>query len=177
MSIWDRLFSKKKVSEVSSLLKEIPLFAELSSYELSLLEQIVHQRSYGSGEAVFRDGDPGVGFYIVKEGRINILSSKPEMILTELADGDFFGEIAILNDLPRSATARAKAPTSILAFFKADLFQLMRDNPKLGFSIISALSRIVGDRLVAANELNDSLRSRLANFESGESPSASTIGI
>ena len=164
-------------SEVSNLLKGIPLFAGLSRRELEIVERIAHERSYGPRETIFNEGDPGVGFYVIRKGQVCIVTENPETLLGELSEGDFFGEIAILNDMPRSASARAKTPCSILAFFKSDLFRTMNDNPHMGMSILSALSRIAGDRLVRANGQIEAYRERIAVLESDSQDDNPTIGI
>ena len=177
-SVLGRIFRRRETSAVAQLLKELPLFSDLTRRELEKVERIAHERSYGPGEAIFHKGDPGVGLYVIRKGTICIVSDQPETILGELSDGDFFGEIAILNETPRSATARAKTACSILAFFKSDLFRIMEDDPALGMRVMSALSRIAGDRLVRANGTIEQLRTRVAALEAGDGESQSpTVGI
>ncbi len=172
------LFRGSRLSEVGTLLKSIPIFEDLTSRELSIVERIAHRRSYGQGEAIFHEGDPGVGIYVVQEGEICILSENPNTVLGELSSGEFFGEIAILNETPRSATARAKTTSVVLAFFKEDLFQIIRDNPRMGVKILSSLASLAGRRLIVANGQIEAYRRRIVQLEntSGK-PGGSTIGI
>src|SRR6187401_1589346 len=107
--IWANIFrlGTRKVSLIENL-ENIPLFRDLTAKELRILEKVVHVRTYGAGDSVFVETEPGAGMYIIRTGRVDIvLNYKKEtpIVLAELASGDFFGEMALLGDNSRSATA------------------------------------------------------------------------
>jgi CRP-like cAMP-binding protein len=90
--------------------------------------------------------------YVIVRGRISIQSEPTGAELVELRDGDFFGEIALLNEVIRTATARAKTDCTLLSLFQPDLIGLLERSPRMGVKILQALARLVGVRLVEVSE-------------------------
>jgi CRP-like cAMP-binding protein len=86
------------------------------------------------------------------EGCVEIVCEPERHTLAELSEGDFFGELALLDDSPRSATAVAQTPCRILCFFKPELLDLIERNPKLGSKILFKLAWTIGERLKKTNE-------------------------
>lgn len=165
-SFWANIFKKKNQKEetVSDILKKIPVFAGLSGKELRLLEQILHRRLYKGGELIFRQGDAGVGMYIIEKGKVAIRLEPAGQIVAELESGEFFGELALLDDSPRSASAVAETDCRMLGFFQPDLFGLIERNPRMGVKIVLKLAGIIGERLKAANVENQELRQKLNEY-------------
>jgi len=133
-------------------LRSIPIFSELGRRELAAVERILHKREYSSGEVIFRQDEPGLGMYIIESGRVSILTDDSLNNMTELGDGEFFGELPLLDGGSRSATAVAKTSTRIFGFFQPDLFGLIERDPRLGVKIVLSLAAIIGMRLRAVNE-------------------------
>jgi CRP-like cAMP-binding protein len=151
-AIWKNLFAVDKVKKGSTedLLSKVPAFSELTTKELKEVAAIVHKREYRSNEPVFAQGDPGLGMYIIQNGEVAItISGKDgsERELVALGDGDFFGEIALLDESPRSANARCKTDCLLIGFFRPDLFELIEKKASLGLKIILKLAEIVAQRL------------------------------
>ncbi len=134
------------------ILKNVPIFADLNNRELSSVVRILHEREYKPGEIIFREDEPGMGMYIIEAGKVSIYIESGQMQLSELGDGDFFGEVALLDDAPRSATAIAKSDCRIFGFFQPDLFGLMERDSKLGVKIVLQVARLIGERLRKANK-------------------------
>ena len=140
-------------------LKSIPIFSDLSRRELAAVERILHRREYAEGELIFRQDEPGLGMYIILSGRVTIMSDGAPGQVSELGDGEFFGELPLLDGGPRSATAVARTSCRIYGFFQPDLFSLIARNPRLGVKIVMSLAAIIGMRLRVANErVEDLLR-------------------
>jgi CRP-like cAMP-binding protein len=124
--------------------------------------------------------------YIIAKGVVSIQSEPSGRELVELSDGGFFGEIALLNEVIRTATARAKTDCLLLSLFQPDLLGLLDRNPRLGVKILLALARLVGIRLVEVSDNLEACRRKYerlqARIESGgtgapeatESPSRSS---
>jgi CRP-like cAMP-binding protein len=151
-AIWKNIFSGLGVKKGSTeeVLRNVPAFSELNARELKEVAAIVHRREYRSGEPVFAQGDPGLGMYIIQDGEVSILLEDKEGRKRELAvltDGDFFGELGLLDESPRSATAVCRTDCLLIGFFRPDLFELIERKPGLGIKIVLKLSEIVAARL------------------------------
>ena len=148
-------------------LRSIPIFSELGRRELAAVERILHKREYSAGEVIFRQDEPGLGMYIIETGRVSILTDDALNNMTELGDGEFFGELPLLDGGSRSATAVAKTACRIFGFFQPDLFALIERDPRLGVKIVLSLAAIIGMRLRAVNERVQTLLAEGAASASG----------
>ena len=153
---WKRVFGHGNNADgggtgIAQLLSGIPIFDGLTKKEIAQVERILHRRQYVQDEIVFRQGEPGMGMYVIHSGTIAIVSEPENQQLSELHDGDFFGEVALLDESPRSATAIARNTCVMFALFQPDLFSLIEREPRLGVKILMRLARIAGDRLRRMN--------------------------
>ena len=154
------LFVKKKTpdhaeqsgAELCKVLKNMPIFQDLSRRELAAVVRILHEREYQPDEVIFHENEPGLGMYIIETGKVAIVSEAGKLQLTELGDGSFFGEVCLLDAAPRSASAVARAKCRIYGFFQPDLYGLIERNPALGIKIVLGLSRLVCERLRQTNQ-------------------------
>jgi CRP-like cAMP-binding protein len=173
-SFWGNIFRQTDEASVFTLLRDIPLFDGLSSGELSKVKTILHRREYEPDEVLFHQGNPGVGMYIIQEGTIAIIDETTGGTLAELSDGDFFGELALLNETPRSATAVAQTESVLYGLFRPDLLGLVERDPSLGVQILLRMSRVISERLVQTNntvrELREKLRKHASESELSASP-------
>lgn len=135
-------------------LKLCPIFQDLTSRELKHLCRLIYERSYQSGEYLFEKGQPGTAMFIIKSGmvKVTVPGSEGEADLATIMPEDFLGELALLDDTPRSASARAEEKTEALAFFREDLNELAETRPGIAVKIMKGLAVIIGQRLKAANE-------------------------
>ncbi len=147
------------------LLKKVPIFEKMSRRELDAIERIMYRREYRSGEVIFRQGEPGVGMYVVQHGTVSIVFEPTGQVLAELRDGDFFGEIALLNETPRSATAQAKTDCTLWGLFQPELLDLLGRDPRLGVKLLLPLAQIAGQRLIRADAQMQALRDELTQHE------------
>lgn len=162
-SLWGNIFKSrtKEDAAVLNILRKIPVFDDLNRRELAAIERILHRREYSPDEIIFREGDPGAGMYIIETGRVDIVREPDKHILAELNDGEFFGELALLDDSPRTATALVKMPCKMLCFLQPDMLDLIERNPRLGTKILLLLARTIGDRLKKSNEQIQALKEDL----------------
>jgi len=153
-SFWANIFRHQSKNETLEMIKNTPVFEKLSSRELKEIERIVHHRVYGKGENIFQEGEPGMGMYIIKSGKVKILTqvNAREEELAQIGVGDLFGELALLDESPRSATAVAMEKTELIAIFRPDFFDLMNRNTQLGLKLALKLAQMIGTRLRIANE-------------------------
>lgn len=155
--LWDNLFRlSRKEQTLTQKLKANVLFKDLSALELRLVENIVNIRNYRPSEVIFKQGDPGVGMYIISKGAIHIytetVNSKTGETesnqITTLKEGDFFGDLALVDvDNRRSASAVAAEDCTLIGFFKPDLVEISNRNPGAGVKILWRLGEVVAHRL------------------------------
>lgn len=155
--LWENIFNKNKKPEYDNLnlLEQTPLFCLLSKKEIKKVSLLIYERNYKRDEFLFKEGNPGAGMFIIKNGSIAIerKSEKGDTILlATLSPGDFVGDLALLNDSPRSASARCLLNTKVIAFFRQDLFNLIDREPILGSKILKELAIMIGERLKETNE-------------------------
>jgi len=155
--LWDPISAKNKseMSDIMQILAKMPIFSDLDSKELKEVEKIIYHRKYKKGEPIFRMGDPGLGMYIIINGAVEIVEEPENGTRTKLAElekGAFFGDMALLDEKPRSASAIAMVDSDIIGFFRPDFLDLLYRKPRMGIKILWALSRVVGERLRKTDE-------------------------
>jgi len=154
--VWAYIFkSKNDRQSLADLLSTLPIFEGLSRSQLKQIQRILHARSYVKDETVFNETEPGAGLYIIESGRVAIFKQVEDgdpIKLAEFVKGNFFGELALIEEIPRSATATALEATRLLAFPKPDLDRLIDRQPQLAVKILYNLSRLVAQRLIETNE-------------------------
>ena len=131
------------------LLRTVPIFSELSDADVTSLAQLLTRRKYAKDAVVFFENEEGDSFFMIVEGRIKVTilgDDGREVILSMLTPGDFFGEMALLDNEPRSATAIAAEESELLSLSRAD-FQSVATNR----SITGALIKVLTARLRKAN--------------------------
>ena len=170
-ALWKNVFSGKSIQDGSteSVLSRVPAFTDLTARELRGVAAIVHKREYKAGEPVFYQGDPGLGMYIIREGEVSIRIADGEgedKELAVLSDGDFFGELALLDESPRSATAMCRTDCSLIGFFRTDLFEMIEQKTDLGLKIVMRLAEILAVRLRKTDKELSKVRSQLDVFTS-----------
>jgi CRP-like cAMP-binding protein len=128
---------------IPSDLARVSLFAKLSARELESVAGQLKHRSCARSEAVFHAGDMGDSLYIIEEGVVTISITSPEgheVVLAELQSGQFFGEMALLDDEPRSADAIVKEDTKLLVLERETFQRFMHDHPGAALNLLAVLS-------------------------------------
>ncbi|MBN1307054.1 MAG: cyclic nucleotide-binding domain-containing protein [Chitinispirillaceae bacterium] len=154
-----------------ALMKELPVFDTLTNGELVQIERVLHERHYAPGEVVFNEGEPGAGLYIIKKGEISIrkkIAGGNDLQLAVIPERSFFGELALLDEMPRSASAIVVTPAILYGFSKPDLEHLLERNQRLGIKIILNLSKLVSRRLVKSNENLEQVQAELNRLKEKE---------
>jgi CRP/FNR family transcriptional regulator, cyclic AMP receptor protein len=155
--LWKDLFTAPKGPQSSPLdaLKKNILFHTLSRSELKYLSNLVYERTYLPDEPIFQQNERGLGVYVIVQGTISIRTQSPhgEIQVAELRDGNFFGELALVDpENVRTASAIAAERSVLVGFFKPDLVSLMESKPDMGVKILYQLAVVLGRRLKATTE-------------------------
>ncbi len=131
--------------------RTIILFKDLGRWDLARLVKRMMEKTYAPGDVVFQEGHLGRAFFIVAEGRVEVLRHNPvkeEMEpVAEFGPGDFFGEMVLLDELPRSATCRAVETTRLYVLYKDHFDALRAQAPRAAGIILHALARLLSARL------------------------------
>ncbi len=128
----------------SKALQSVPFFANLSQHEAEHLAGRLIIRHFSPGQVIFHHGDPGGLLYIIMGGKVKITHSTPEgheALLAILGEDDFFGELALLDDSPRSATAEAIEVTETLTLHRDEFIRYIRNNPDFSRHVLQTLAR------------------------------------
>jgi CRP/FNR family cyclic AMP-dependent transcriptional regulator len=122
-----------------------PLFTGLPRRLLARLATRFFEKVYRVGEIVFQEGDPGRALFVVVEGSVEITQamSQGDYVLRVLGPGDAFGELALIDDSPRSASARVAAQARLLILYKSDFDALMDGNARIAVVVMRNLSRLL----------------------------------
>src|SRR5579885_334317 len=140
------------VVESADLLRSIPLFEGLNEDDLQALATRVARRAFRSGEFIFRQGDAGSAMYIVAEGRVNIHLVAPaseRVSLKDIGPGEYFGELALFDDKPRSASALASSEAVLFELSRTTLSSYLERRPQAAMAIL----RTMAERLRETNTL------------------------
>lgn len=150
-TFWSNLFkAPAERTDIEEVLLSMPPFEGFNSTHLKNFMKIVHNRVYTSGEYIFFQGDPGIALYVIREGEVKIVKQSENGKETELARfsrGDFFGELALLDNDVRSASALAVKDSKLAVIFKPDLESFIDKFPKKGNRILKGLAQIIATRL------------------------------
>ena len=137
-------------------LRKVALFSELDDAQLEQLAGVVREQHYKKNTTLFHIDDPGNALFILKNGLVKITienQSGREIILRMLYPTDFFGEMSLIDDMPRSATVSTLEPSDAMLIYRDSFINLIEKNPKILLNMTVVLSR----RLRRVNELIRSL--------------------
>jgi CRP/FNR family transcriptional regulator, cyclic AMP receptor protein len=140
----------------ASFFRKFALFAELDDRELASVAAVAKPRHYAKDDVIFHAEETGDVFCLIREGRVKVTMTSPEgkeIILSTLGPGDFFGEMALLDNEPRSATVIATEPLDLVTIWRADFLQILADNFSISRKVLAEISR----RLRSASNRIESL--------------------
>lgn len=122
-------------------IRSVPLFASLGDDAAAELRNLLQVREVGSGTALFRAGDRGDSMYLIESGHVRISVSdddKREIVLADLQQGDFFGEMAIIDGKQRSAAATVSENARLAVLSRDNFLRFINDNPGVALEMLSA---------------------------------------
>lgn len=138
------------------MLKHVRLFANLPEKSLDTLEQLSVLRRYPKNTILFIEGDESTHLYIVKKGKVSASVAGDdgrEVILNYMGEGDYFGELALLDGEPRSATVRTVTPCEVIAVSRGSFQELLKTNPEFVTLVVAELTKRVRDLTDSVKDL------------------------
>lgn len=126
-----------------NLLRKIPLFADLNSEELELVKKSIEHRKYSKNNLIIFEDDVGNALFVIKTGRVKISRISPdgsEAILAILGEGDFFGELAVIDGLSRSASVTSIDDIELLMMRRDDFMEILEKIPKISITLLKELA-------------------------------------
>lgn len=137
------------VSARIDAVRGLPLFRHLSYKETVALMAIAEARTIAPGTTIVREGSEDRDMYVVSNGRVAV--ERGATVIAELGPGGVFGEMALVDDMPRSATVKAVVPTDLVVLSQTDMLGLMQRDPVLGLKVVFCLAQQLSVRLRHAN--------------------------
>ncbi len=155
LNIFNTLYDEEIVEKLG-FLKNIKLFEGIKKRQLIHVLESLQERTYLKGETIFTQGDIGRALFIVFSGKIALsrldAGAQKGDVIAEVNPGEFFGEMALLEEMPRTATATATEDTKVFMLFKIKLDSLLFARPAIGVTIAAQLAKILSARLRALLE-------------------------
>jgi uncharacterized membrane protein len=123
-------------------LRDIPLFSEMDEQEVAGIRDIMEEMKFKSGQIIIREGETGDLFYVITEGRVEIIirdAGGSDVVVHVAGPGDFFGELSMLTNEPRSARVRALEPVTTLVLERDDFFNFLREHTNAAIDVLVEL--------------------------------------
>lgn len=140
----------------SQLLERVPFLAGLSEEDLRWLADRLHRRKYGRGDIIFQKDEPGQSLFIIESGSVRIYmpgTQGADLTLAVMGPGDFFGDLSLLDDRPRSASAVAGTDAVLLSLERSDFSSLLRARPDAALAVLATIARRLRDTDQTASDL------------------------
>jgi signal transduction histidine kinase len=119
------------------------LFRQLSPPELSALHRVAQEQKFSAGQEIFKEGDSGNGVYVVREGLVEIsglVDQRVRLVFSQVGPGEVFGEMAVIENKPRSACAVAKGDATVYFIPRAEMLALVEQSPALALALLQEIS-------------------------------------
>jgi HD-GYP domain-containing protein (c-di-GMP phosphodiesterase class II) len=142
-ALYSRTGADPTTATIIERLKELSFFSDIPEHDLGQIAEIMVEKSYRKGAVIIEERTEAERFFIIYRGKIEItkkFEGDEEFVLSVQSDGDFFGEMALLDEQPRSATARAIEPTIVLETSRKNFETLLYKAPMLAYRIMRELS-------------------------------------
>ena len=130
----------------TALLSRNPFFEGMPRRAIGRLLPKMFEKHYATNDVVFHAGDPGRGLFVILEGEVEIVRPGPageEQRLVVMGDNSAFGELALIDDLPRAATARVSKPTRMLILYRTDFEAMIAGEPRVAIALARNLLRVL----------------------------------
>lgn len=128
----------------AAVLQKVPLFSQLAPPDLARVVDVARERSYPKNSVILFEDDPGDALYVVADGQVKVVligEDGREVILSVLGEGEFFGEMALIDDEPRSAHVIAMEDSALIVLRREDFQGILINTPAIALALLRELSR------------------------------------
>ena len=134
-------------ADTIQVLQSVSLFKDLDRQHKNVIAKTVFERSFQPGDVIVKEGEMGLGVYMIREGKVEVVqrAGDKERMLTTLRKGEVFGEIALLIDVPRTATVRAVEPTTCLVLTAWNFRAELQQSATMANVLLKAVARRLAD--------------------------------
>jgi CRP/FNR family transcriptional regulator, cyclic AMP receptor protein len=134
-------------ADTIQFLQSVSLFKDLDRQHKNVIAKTVFERSFQPGDVIVKEGEMGLGVYMIREGKVEVVqrAGDKERMLTTLRKGEVFGEIALLIDVPRTATVRAVEPTTCLVLTAWNFRAELQQSATMANVLLKAVARRLAD--------------------------------
>ncbi len=148
------LIEKPNIGKLQNEIHQTTIFKPLTGSEMKTVSKYLQLRHFKKGERVFFEGDKGSALFVVLRGNVQIskIGNAKKTIFADLGNGAFFGELALVHDVPRTASAVASESSILVCLFRHDYDSIIKHYPNLGNKLQSIISKILAQRLSALIE-------------------------
>jgi CRP-like cAMP-binding protein len=129
---------KESQEDLTAMLRNVPIFSTLNNKQLKKIASGGKELTYVPGQTIVEEGAMGVGFFLILEGKVRVRKGKKT--LAELKAGDFFGEMSLFDEQPRSATAEATVDTKCLGITAWSFIGMVKSNPDIAVNLMKELA-------------------------------------
>ena len=130
--------------EREEMLKKVPIFTGLDRKHITQLSKIMVPRTFKTGDVIITEGDQAAGFFVITSGKVEVArggEGEKRQVLNTLGPGDFFGEMALFEGFPRSATVRALEDTELLAMTRWDFRAELISHAEIALAVLETVVR------------------------------------
>jgi CRP-like cAMP-binding protein len=125
------------MATVDETLARVPLFSGVKDKDLKKLSKRMTERSFGEGEVITTQGESGLGFFVIEDGNASV--SRDDKVVRNLGPGDFFGEVALIDEGPRSATVVATTELSCRGMTAWEFKPFVEEHPDVAWALLRTL--------------------------------------
>ncbi len=133
------------MENLADSLKRVPILSALSDRHLTMLAKLASTKTFGKGKLIIKQGDPGAGLFVILEGMVEVTiqpkSGGAEVKVNTLKEGEFFGEMALIDGFPRSATITTISDTKVVELGRWVFLDALRREPTIGVALVPILTQ------------------------------------
>jgi CRP-like cAMP-binding protein len=143
LRVGGRAYDRPMATDLASSLRRVPLFAELGNRDINALTRMMKERSFPEGTAMTREGESGIGFFVILDGTatVSVHGTKRR----ELGAGDFFGEIALIDERGRTASITADTEVRCVGITSWEFRPFVREHPDVAWGLLTGLASHLRD--------------------------------